>query len=804
MLRIVFALAVSLCSLGTTSGKTLNERLIEATRDGHLDAVAALIRDGAKVDARDESLSTPLILAASTGQVEIVQALLKAGADVNATNSGGSTALTAAARGGNAALVRVLLDAKSRVNLKDCVGRTALHLAARGGKVEIMELLLAAGANISAQDSHFLTTPLLNAVLGGNADAVRYLLRHGCPVNLRNSDGATPLHSATIGRNTNTNVVKVLLEAGADIDARHAEDGSTPLMWAAQSEHPAAVLRFLIQSHADLNKTDNQGWTALMLAEFSGQEEAAKIIKQAGGEEHTSLSYATATGDLAAVRLLLMEPVTNRPSKTELGDALCLATQKGHTAVVKELLAHGANPNTRLNGDWTPLLYTCSEGNLEIARQLLAADANVNEARIYNGTTRGPTPLMYAAANMPAEFLERLISKGARVNVTTENGDTAAGWAALGGKLQNMKVLLQHGAKINIRAGRPDGYPGWPFIQAISRGDAKLIDFLLTHGADINAGDSHGKTPLMYAVQNSKVNVVKLLIACGANVSAQADYDYSNSALKLAENTGKTEIAGLLRITEFASRDPSHERHWAAKLKRALAESTRAKIDDGPPDNAALLELTKEIVAASDTPPVIKADARYLSAMAHLEILNLSGAVSNGTARAAVETDISELQKNHPGDVRSTTLQQQLEAVLVSRAVTPLELKFKAVDGTDVDSTKFRGKVVLIDFWATWCVPCRAEIPNLVATYNELHKDGFEIIGISLDSDKERLVNVTKEAGLTWPQYFDGKGWENGISSRYGIRSIPTSWLMDKKGIVRFRDLQGETLAAQIKRLLVE
>lgn len=816
MLKTGFALAISVLALGTAPtsaadvtpanasipSKTLNERLIEATRDGHSEAVEALLRDGAKVEARDDSLRTPLIVAASSGNVAIVQALLKAGADVNARNVNGSTALMGAALTGNAGVIRILLDAKAQVNSTNNMGRTALHFAARRGVVEIMELLLAARAVVSDQPEG--GSPLDQAVIGGHADAIRCLLRHRALVNGHDKKGTSPLDHAMFGGDTN--VVQILLDAGAEIDARHATDGETALMWAAQSEQ-VAVLQLLIRSHADLNKTDNQGWTALMWAKSSGQDEAAKILKLAGGEERTNLSYAAATGDLASLRSLLATNGVSPPTRGEIGNALYRAVEYRQADAVKELLVHDANPNAQLEGDWTVLLSACRGGEVGIARQLLAAGADVNLPRGNNGDT----PLMEAAGYTPVDFVSELIAKGAQVNVVTKGGDTAAGWAALGAKLDNLKVLVQHGAEVNIHVGEAEGWPGWPLITASSGGHLPIVDYLLAHGADIDIRDSHGKTALMYAVERGKVDVVKLLIARGADMFAKADYDYNNTALKLAENTGKTEIVPVLHIMDFENRHPSDPRHWGAKLKRSLGESTQAHLANRPPDNAGLLALTKEIVTATDASPTMKADARYLVAMADLETLKASGPVSNAVARAAIEADIHQFQKNYPDDTRAATVQQQWDALQrrwvadrEAHAQTPLDLKFKAVDDTDVDMAKLRGKVVLVDFWATWCGPCRAEIPKVVTAYNQLHKDGFEVIGISLDQDKQRLVDFTKQAGMTWPQYFDGKGWENAISTRYGIDSIPAMWLVDKKGYVRSTEARGDDLAAQVKKLLAE
>ncbi|MDD2710856.1 MAG: TlpA disulfide reductase family protein [Verrucomicrobiae bacterium] len=120
-----------------------------------------------------------------------------------------------------------------------------------------------------------------------------------------------------------------------------------------------------------------------------------------------------------------------------------------------------------------------------------------------------------------------------------------------------------------------------------------------------------------------------------------------------------------------------------------------------------------------------------------------------------------------------------------------LALKFTAIDGQFIDLENYRGKVVLIDFWATWCGPCVREIPHVLDAFQKHHSKGLEIIGISLDKDREKLLAFLKEKGMTWPQYFDGKGWNNEISSKHGIDSIPTMWLIDKEGRLISKNVRG-------------
>ncbi len=136
---------------------------------------------------------------------------------------------------------------------------------------------------------------------------------------------------------------------------------------------------------------------------------------------------------------------------------------------------------------------------------------------------------------------------------------------------------------------------------------------------------------------------------------------------------------------------------------------------------------------------------------------------------------------------------------MVGKPTPPL--KFKALDGREVDLEKLRGKVVLLDFWATWCPPCLEEIPNVRAAYERFNKEGLEIVGVNFDADRQRLEDVVKRERMPWPQYFDGGGKDAAPGKTFGIRHWPTMWLLDRNGIVRYISA-GAGLEGKIAELL--
>jgi thiol-disulfide isomerase/thioredoxin len=137
------------------------------------------------------------------------------------------------------------------------------------------------------------------------------------------------------------------------------------------------------------------------------------------------------------------------------------------------------------------------------------------------------------------------------------------------------------------------------------------------------------------------------------------------------------------------------------------------------------------------------------------------------------------------------------------------DLKFNSPDGKQLDLYSNRGYIVLVDFWASWCGPCRGENPNVVATYKK-YKDmkfkgakGFKIFSVSLDQNASAWAGAIKSDGLEWPDHVSGlKGWGSAAAQLYGVQSIPTNFLLDSKGVIIAHGLRGEALGDKLAELV--
>ncbi|MEX2577891.1 MAG: TlpA disulfide reductase family protein [Verrucomicrobiales bacterium] len=158
---------------------------------------------------------------------------------------------------------------------------------------------------------------------------------------------------------------------------------------------------------------------------------------------------------------------------------------------------------------------------------------------------------------------------------------------------------------------------------------------------------------------------------------------------------------------------------------------------------------------------------------------------------------------DHPQSAQIDQGLDQLGASLYLPGVgDEMTFAFTDLQGNEVDLAEMDDKVVLVDFWATWCAPCIAEMPNVIAAYNEYHEEGFEIVGVSLDEDKAALEKFVTENDMPWPQYFDGKGFNNELAQRFGISQIPATFLVGQDGKIVASNLRGPELEAAVEKAL--
>ena len=131
-----------------------------------------------------------------------------------------------------------------------------------------------------------------------------------------------------------------------------------------------------------------------------------------------------------------------------------------------------------------------------------------------------------------------------------------------------------------------------------------------------------------------------------------------------------------------------------------------------------------------------------------------------------------------------------------------MEISLPSVNGDTVRLSSLKGKVVLLDFWASWCGPCRISNKQLVKLYSKYKAKGFEILGVSLDEDKQKWQKAIQKDKINWLQVNDRGGWDAQTAFKWNIESIPTSYLIDKEGKLVAMDLQGKDLENMIKDML--
>jgi len=324
-------------------------------------------------------------------------------------------------------------------------------------------------------------------------------------------------------------------------------------------------------------------------------------------------------------------------------------------------------------------------------------------------------------------------------------------------------------AELQDASRRPEPPAGW---QAKEPSEKEMSDFLMPYALALmdKAKDFYTRFPTnshSLEARKQELEMTGVALTLGAT-NQQARLETSEKAL-LSD-------PALAEDDRFSIRQGDIQR--AAQAKESEGEA------------AAIAELEKGIRALQKEFPKRPEIMQMLLDTAGDAEAEKARGIFQEITNSAIASD--EIKQSAAGELKKLDLVGK-----------PVDLHFTAVDGREVDVSKLKDKVVLIDFWATWCGPCVAELPHVKEAYDKSHSKGFEIVGVSLDQEKGNLTEFVSGHGMPWPQYFDGQGWDNKVAGQFGITSIPAMWLIDKKG--NLRDLHARSdLSGKVEKLLAE
>lgn len=212
-------------------------------------------------------------------------------------------------------------------------------------------------------------------------------------------------------------------------------------------------------------------------------------------------------------------------------------------------------------------------------------------------------------------------------------------------------------------------------------------------------------------------------------------------------------------------------------------------------------KLTEELFA--DLP---KANYSQSSVGAVVQLANTLGSAGKPQEGGAIYDRLAKIaSESKDANFRSNADVFQATGRRIQLPGNKIELNGKTLAGNELNWDSFRGKVVLVDYWATWCSPCVRELPNVKKNYEKYHAKGFDVIGISLDESRKTLQEFVDKEKIPWTQMFDDSkdvGWAHPMARYYGISSVPTAILVDKDGTVVSMSARGEELSALLEKLL--
>ncbi|MBD0392011.1 ankyrin repeat domain-containing protein [Wolbachia endosymbiont of Pentalonia nigronervosa] len=515
--------------------------------------------------------------------VEKIKEYIRKGADVRSRSINEWSGLHYAAKGNNVETVKFFLEQNLSIDGEDVQGRKPLHIAALSGSQKVLTWYIGEGIiDINNYFGYQEKTLLHYAAENGHKEVVEILLNNNAEINAKTTDkGLTPLHVAA--QNGHLDVVNALLDKGADFNAKTIDKGLTPLHSATLNGY-LDVVKALLDKGADFNAKAKDGWTSLHVAAQNGHLDVVKALLDKGADFNAK----------------------NKDDFTPLHSA----AENGHLDVVKALLDKGADFNAKATDDWTPLHYAAKNGHSGIVQLLLEKGAHYNVK-----DSKGRSPLYLAKSDDIKKLLslidnlfiqvkegdpqnvEDYIKKGVVVNAKDKDGWTSLHYAVQNNRNEVVGVLLNNKADVNAKTTDKGNTP---LHIAVSKGNDGIVKILLQHASKLNVIKFNdfinaqttikGTTALHLAAEKGNLHVVKLLLENGAVVNIKNSV--GDTPLQVAEP--QSEVGKLLNIIDKlfqAVQDEKEDEVRSLLQEKNQNDGLKAILNARNTDNKTLLQV---------------------------------------------------------------------------------------------------------------------------------------------------------------------------------------------------------------------